>query len=173
MSDIKLIKMSGNEQREMMIPSALFFELAQRETRWKCEMCGLYFKSSENLSNHLGSFDRPVQSPSDNPYNKPTYTHCVCKYCGSKFESSHSLQLHIGRKHNKIKSVFCSICFKWFLHKYALTSHMNYTHLKTKIATCKYCKSEFYNKHIMMKHVKKCKARFPAPKDKSTEAVED
>jgi hypothetical protein len=165
--------MSGNEQREMMLPSAQFFDLAQRETRWNCEKCGLFFKSQENLSNHEGSTERLTSISNDNPYNKPSYTHCICKYCGSKFESSHSLQLHIGRKHNKIKNVFCSICFKWFLHKYALTSHMNYTHLKTKIATCKYCKSEFYNKHIMMKHVKKCKARFPAPKSRTAEILEN
>lgn len=153
--------MSKAEPREMMIPSALSFKFAQRSTRWKCEDCQVFFKSSENLLSHRGIMD---ELKTDNPYSKPSKIHLVCKYCGGKFESDHSLQLHIGRKHNKIKSVVCTICMKEFLHKYALTSHMNYTHLKSKIAICKYCNSEFYSKHIMMKHVKKCKARFPQPK---------
>ena len=150
--------MSKNESKEMMLPSALTFDLAQRSTRWKCENCDLCFKSSEHLSSHQGTKD---EVKATNPYLKPNKSHISCKYCGSKFESSHSLQLHVGRKHNKIKSVVCSLCSKVFLDKYALTSHVNYTHLKSKVATCKYCSSEFYNKHIMMKHSKRCKAKFP------------
>jgi len=85
------------------------------ERRFQCHLCALRFKTTGNLTAHLGSCHDPTETGLFKRFN--------CKFCSKTFRFPAQIQQH-ERVHTKEKPFHCQHCGKGFSVKCNLKAHM-------------------------------------------------
>ncbi|XP_047441796.1 zinc finger protein 37-like isoform X2 [Mugil cephalus] len=106
------------------------------EPQGVCGVCGGSFKSTEELTEHLRSYQK---------------TH-DCSYCGKSFFTVTGLSCHVST-HTGDLPFKCNICSKAFSRIYALNIHQ-WTHVTEKPHKCDICQKSFGLMGQLRAHVK-------------------
>lgn len=101
--------------------------------QYMCDICGLNFKRSNCLKEHLRAHDKPD----------------TCSICGKKVAV---LQKHLFNCHRDLKFQ-CDKCDKSYVSKQALRRHVATVH-EGKTISCEICNDTFSSKYALSKHMK-------------------
>lgn len=145
--------------------------LPQKEGGFRCEICGVLFKSTWHYREHImDTFQLEQEALDFLSYSldlpaiqvKPPVTKIdedlediICPDCHKHFKGRKGLNQHIGKVHSKKRRRSqCKECGKKFSNRYGLSFHVKQVHKKTTRVECSFCKKMMYNKYVLEKHVK-------------------
>lgn len=137
-----------------------------------CEFCGMTFKRSSDLTNHVTlvhekkvSVDCEIcgknfksmyalRKHKKETHNKgPKLFNFVC-HCGKKFEKKHSLKYHqISHDPNGV-AYKCQFCERGFKYSSGFVYHMRSAHTNEKPYVCPCCELRFFDYPNANKHIK-------------------
>lgn len=133
---------------EAINPEELKHEISKFRTKWKCEICGKYFKFQSRMLQHVKVHDKTKSRR----VKKRQLFMCNIGECNKCFQSITNLNNH-KQTHSEDRKFKCEVCGASYKTKDVLHKHKK-IHQNLPDFQCDMCEKKFRNKVSIYRHMK-------------------